>query len=84
MASNGYVRKDCAGCLFHSYDREYGAECTLRKEGFDSDGMRWVSANDCDQFPQIKAKHFEPCKHRVSKNRLKQAYRKLFGFSEED
>ena len=83
MASNGYVRRDCTGCLFYSTGKGYGEECTLKAEGFASEGMRWVSASDYINYPEVKEKHDEPCEHRVDKNKLKEAFRKLFGFSEE-
>lgn len=84
MASNGYVRKDCSGCLFYSSDREYGNECRLRNEGFESDGLQWVSANDCDRYPEMKEKYYEPCEHRVSGIEVRQWYRKYFGFGKEN
>lgn len=84
MASNGYVRADCFGCLFYSSDREYGDTCSLRREMFESDGMRWVSANDCDRDPEIKKKHYDKCEHRTSENDIKNKVREHFGFAKWD
>ena len=80
MASNGYVRDDCFGCLFYESDREYGEWCNLKKELFEADSMRWVSANDCDRDPMMKAAHYEKCEHRVSLRELKNQFREAFGF----
>lgn len=79
MASNGYVRSDCYGCLFYQSDREYGESCTLRKELFESDGMRWVSSNDYHRSHEIKMKHDEKCEHRTSIHDIKNQVREKFG-----
>ena len=80
MASNGYVRDDCFGCLFYESDREYGELCCLKKELFEADGMRWVSATDCRRDPLMKEKHYEKCEHRTSINEIKNWFREYFGF----
>lgn len=79
MASNGYVRNDCFGCLFYESDREFGQSCSLKKELFKADSMKWVSANDCDKSSLIKEKHYEKCEHRTSIKDIKNQVREKFG-----
>lgn len=79
MASNGYVRRQCEGCIFYSSDREYGETCILYDELWDSDGMKWVSANDYERDPEVRAKHDEWCEHCVELRELRNQIRKCFG-----
>ena len=83
MASNGYVRKCCLGCLFYSSDREYGELCNLKNEPF-GDNMRWVSSNVCDRNPLIKEKHNEKCEHFTSITDIKNQVREKFGIEKWD
>lgn len=54
MASNGYVRSVCPKCIFYSDEREYGNRCSLYGESLTkSSGMSWVSATDCDRYPEM-------------------------------
>lgn len=79
MASNGYVRRQCSKCIFYRSDREYGEECILYDELWEADHMFWVSANDYNRSPEIRAKHDEKCKHFISKKEVRNMARKQFG-----
>jgi hypothetical protein len=79
MASNGYVRRDCFDCLFYESNKEYGEWCNLKKELFEADSMRWVSANDCDRSPLMTEKHYEKCEHRTNVKDIKNQVREKFG-----
>lgn len=41
--------------------------------------MFWVSANDYNRSPEIRAKHNEKCKHFISKKEVRNMARKQFG-----
>lgn len=80
MASNGYVRSVCPKCIFYSDEREYGDRCSLYGESLTkSSSMSWVSATDCDRYPEIKEKHYEQCEHYANKNDIKNQIREKFG-----
>lgn len=79
MASNGYVRRQCSDCIFYRSEREYGEDCILYDEMWDSDGMRWVSANDYHSNPEIQAKHDEPCEHYSNEKEIRNQIRDKFG-----
>lgn len=79
MASNGYVRSLCSRCIFYSNEREYGYRCTLRGEVFDSELMRWISANDCDRSPLMREKYYEKCEHYTGIRDIKNQVREKFG-----
>lgn len=84
MASNGYVRRLCTGCMFYTSDREYGEMCILHDELWGFDGMRWVSANDYERDPEIAAKHDEPCEHYSDKREIRNQLREKFGIKKID
>ena len=79
MASNGYVRRCCSDCLFYDSDREYGEWCTLEKEFFEADGLRWVSANDYEKSQLIREKYDAKCEHCISIRNIKNQVREKFG-----
>ena len=84
MASNGYVRRCCSRCLFYSSEREYGEWCNLKKELFEADSMRWVSANDYDRNPLMKEKYDKKCEHFTSVRDIKNQVREKFGIEKWD
>lgn len=84
MASNGYVRRDCGGCIFFSYEREYGYRCSLCGEWFDSEVMDWVSSLDYNRYPHIAKKYDENCEHYSSEREIKNQIREKFGFKKID
>ena len=80
MASNGYVRSVCSKCIFYSDEREYGNRCGLYGESLDkSNSMRWVSAIDCNRYPEMKEKYYEQCEHYTDINTIKNQIREKFG-----
>lgn len=84
MASNGYVRACCSGCIFYRVDREFGNECMLYDEMWKANNMRWVSALDCERYPYMKEKYYEECEHYASKKEIRNQIREKFGIKKVD
>lgn len=81
MASNGYVRRECTGCIFYGHDRDFGPTCDVKtSECFEWDQMHWVPATLYHSDPKIAKLHDEHCEHFVSLKEVKREYRRKFGF----
>lgn len=84
MASNGYVRSCCTGCIFYTHDREYGEICLVKSTGlWDWDNMKWVSWLDYEKDKAVAEAHDAPCEHHVALEDVRQQYRQQFGFTKD-
>ena len=78
MASNGYMRAKCSGCLFYMYGEGSINYCTLYRTGYDADELKWVSWLDCREDPRLRNKYYEECEHYTSVKELKNQTREKF------
>lgn len=74
--SNGYIRRICNKCLFHGNitHSQLSTNCEFSNDG---SRMKWVSANNYEQYPHIAAAHDEPCLGFISKKAIRNICRDI-------